>query len=57
MISDISALAKPAKVLLWLDCQDEVKERDAYDFLSQTERELLTEAGCYIPSFVEHLKT
>ncbi len=57
VISDISALAKPAKVLLWLDCQDEVKERDAYDFLSQTERELLTEAGCYIPSFVEHLKT
>lgn len=57
VISDISALAKPAKVLLWLDCQDEAKERDAYDFLSQTEREQLTEAGCYIPSFVEHLKT
>ena len=56
VISDIRALAKPAKVLLWLDCQDEVKEFDTYDFLSQAERRQLMEAGCCIPSFVEHLK-
>ena len=57
VVRDVRALAKPAKVLLWLDCQNEDLEWDAYDFLSQEERRQLTEAGCQIPSFAEHLKT
>ena len=57
VICDVRALAKPAKVLLWLDCQNEDLAWDAYDFLSQEERQQLTAAGCQIPSFAEHLTT
>lgn len=56
VIENIRALAIPATTLLWLDCQEEDFEYDAYDFLSPNEREYLTQKGCVIPDFAKHLE-
>lgn len=34
VVTDISKIATPARTILWLDCQEEDQESDAYDFLS-----------------------
>ena len=57
VVNDIRMLATGAETLLWLDCQEEDQEHDPYDFLSSTDKEILTQHGCVIPDFAEHLKT
>lgn len=57
VITDIRSLAIPAQTLIWLDCQDEGKEIDPYDFLSTTEREYLKSEGYVIPDFDTHLQS
>ncbi len=56
VINDIRSMVKPAKTLIWLDCQQEDTESDPYDFLSEEEREYLGEHNAVIPTFALHLE-
>ncbi|MBR3467505.1 MAG: PD-(D/E)XK nuclease family protein [Bacteroidales bacterium] len=56
VINDIRSMAAPAGTLIWLDCQSEDIERDAYDFLSTPERQYLADNNVQIPDFAHHLK-
>ena len=56
VVADIRQMAEPAECLVWLDCQDEDKERDAYDFLSKSERAYLDSKGAVLPDFQLHLR-
>lgn len=56
VINDIRSMAVPAGTLIWLDCQSEDIERDAYDFLSTPERQYLADNNVQIPDFAHHLK-
>ncbi len=56
VINDIRSMAAPAGTLIWLDCQSEDIERDAYDFLSTPERQYLAQNNVQIPDFSHHLK-
>lgn len=57
VVNDICSVANDADWLIWLDCQEEDREQDQYDFLSTKEREELTKMGCEIPDFERHLET
>lgn len=56
VISDVRSMAKPARTLIWLDCQQEDVEQDPYDFLSSEEREYLKSQEVVIPDFAQHLE-
>ena len=56
VINDVRSMAKPAKTLIWLDCQQEDTESDPYDFLSVEEREYLEAHNAVIPDFAQHLE-
>ena len=56
VIRDIRSMTKPAKTLIWLDCQQEDMEADPYDFLSEEDRDYLTSEGAVIPEFAQHLE-
>ena len=56
VINDIRSMVKPAKTLIWLDCQQEDTESDPYDFLSEEEREYLESHDAEIPDFSQHLE-
>lgn len=56
VVADIRSVAKPAKMLIWLDCQQEDQENDPYDFLTKDERDYLTSKGVVIPDFAQHLE-
>lgn len=56
VIRDIRSMAKPAKALIWLDCQQEDVEADPYDFLSAEEHAYLASKGAVIPDFAQHLE-
>ena len=56
VINDVRSMAKPAKTLIWLDCQQEDTELDPYDFLSVEEREYLEAHNAVIPDFAQHLE-
>ena len=56
VINDVRSMAKPAKTLIWLDCQQEDTESDPYDFLSEKEREYLKAHKVVIPDFAQHLE-
>ena len=56
VIRDIRSMAKPAKTLIWLDCQQEDMEADPYDFLSAEEHAYLASKGAVIPDFAQHLE-
>lgn len=55
VVADIRQMTQPADCLVWLDCQDDDKERDLYDFLSQGERAFLYSKGVVLPDFQLHL--
>jgi hypothetical protein len=55
VVSNINNIATRADTILWLDCQEDDKENDAYDFLSQAERTYLGNAGAQLPDFASHL--
>ena len=55
VVSDIRQMAVPANNIIWLDCQDEDKEKDPYDFLVRSERDYLSSKGIHIPDFHVHL--
>lgn len=55
VVNDVRQIATPAKIILWLDCQDEDGENDPYDFLTQYEREYLCGHGVRLPDFANHL--
>jgi hypothetical protein len=56
VINDVRLTVKPAKTLIWLDCQQEDTESDPYDFLSEEEREYLEAHHAVIPVFAQHLE-
>ncbi len=56
VISNIRSLAVKAQTIIWLDCQEDDKEMDPYDFLSSTERNYLKSKGCIVPDFAKHLQ-
>lgn len=56
VINDVRSMVKPAKTLIWLDCQQEDTESDPYDFLSEEEREYLETYHAVIPNFAQHLE-
>lgn len=56
VISDLQAMAQPADLLIWLDCQAEDRENDKYDFLSGHERDFLSAHGVLLPDFQQHLR-
>lgn len=56
VINDVRSIVKPAKTLIWLDCQQEDTESDPYDFLSEEEREYLETHNAVIPDFAQHLE-
>lgn len=56
VINDIRSMVKPAKTLIWLDCQQEDTESDPYDFLNEEERKYLESHGAVIPDFAQHLE-
>ena len=56
VINDVRSMVKPAKTLIWLDCQQEDTESDPYDFLSEEEREYLEAHHAVIPVFAQHLE-
>ena len=56
VINDVRSMVKPAKTLIWLDCQQEDAESDPYDFLSEEEREYLEAHHAVIPNFAQHLE-
>ena len=56
VINDVRSMVKPAKTLIWLDCQQEDTESDPYDFLSEEEREYLEAHNAVIPDFAQHLE-
>ena len=55
VVTDIRQMAQPADDVIWLDCQNEDRERDEYDFLSQVERAYLNGKGVVLPDFQLHL--
>lgn len=57
IVTDISKIATPARTILWLDCQEEDQESDAYDFLSQVEKAYLENSGVHLPDFAAHLSS
>ena len=57
VVTDISKIATPARTILWLDCQEEDQESDAYDFLSQVEKDYLEKSGVHLPDFAAHLSS
>jgi hypothetical protein len=56
VINDVRSMVKPAKTLIWLDCQQEDTESDTYDFLSKEERDYLELHDAVIPDFAQHLE-
>ena len=56
VINDVRSIVKPAKTLIWLDCQQEDTESDPYDFLSEEEHEYLESHDAVIPDFAQHLE-
>ena len=56
VINDIKSMVKPAKTLIWLDCQQEDVETDPYDFLNEEERNYLETHDAVIPDFAQHLE-
>jgi hypothetical protein len=55
-VPDVRGLIQSPRTLVWLDCQEEDKETDAYDFLSPQERTYLQEHDAEIPDFAQHLR-
>ncbi len=57
VVGDVRSIVASPNTILWLDCQEEEREVDRYDFLSPAERTYLQNAGVEIPDFAEHLRT
>jgi hypothetical protein len=56
VVNDILEMAQPADEVIWLDCQEEDRETDHYDFLSHDEKEYLKDNGVVVPNFRKHLQ-